>query len=246
MNQDKLLVKLENAGVQRTSKWLVKGISFEISQGQIVTLIGPNGSGKTTTAKMILNIMNADEGQITRNTDKMAYVPQKINIDWTMPLRVIDFMKITNNLNDNQVIESLTTTGVDKLLYNQIHNLSGGEFQRVLIARAIAKKPDLLVLDEPVQGVDYNGEIALYNLIKKISVNLNCGILLISHDMHFVMSTTDHVVCLNGHICCSGTPSSVVKNPEYIKLFGEHNSETLSYYQHHHDHSHDNDGSVSH
>ena len=246
MNQNKLLVKLENAGVQRTSKWLVKGISFEISQGQIVTLIGPNGSGKTTTAKMILNIMNADEGQITRNTDKMAYVPQKIKIDWTMPLRVIDFMKITNNLNDNQVIESLTTTGVDKLLYNQIHNLSGGEFQRVLIARAIAKKPDLLVLDEPVQGVDYNGEIALYNLIKKISVNLSCGILLISHDMHFVMSTTDHVVCLNGHICCSGTPSSVVKNPEYIKLFGEHNSETLSYYQHHHDHSHDNDGSVSH
>ena len=246
MNQKKLLVKLENAGVQRISKWLVKGISFEISQGQIVTLIGPNGSGKTTTAKMILNIINADEGQITRNTDKMAYVPQKINIDWTMPLRVIDFMKITNNLNNNQVIESLTTTGVDKLLYNQIHNLSGGEFQRVLIARAIAKKPDLLVLDEPVQGVDYNGEIALYNLIKKISVNLNCGILLISHDMHFVMSTTDHVVCLNGHICCSGTPSSVVKNPEYIKLFGEHNSETLSYYQHHHDHSHDNDGSVSH
>ena len=246
MNQKKLLVKLENAGVQRISKWLVKGISFEISQGQIVTLIGPNGSGKTTTAKMILNIMNEDEGQITRNTDKMAYVPQKINIDWTMPLRVIDFMKITNNLNNNQVIESLTTTGVDKLLYNQIHNLSGGEFQRVLIARAIAKKPDLLVLDEPVQGVDYNGEIALYNLIKKISINLNCGILLISHDMHFVMSTTDHVVCLNGHICCSGTPSSVVKNPEYIKLFGEHNSETLSYYQHHHDHSHDNDGSVSH
>ena len=246
MNQNKLLVKLENAGVQRASKWLVKGISFEISKGQIVTLIGPNGSGKTTTAKMILDIMNADEGQIIRNTDKMAYVPQKINIDWTMPLRVIDFMKITNNLNNNQVLESLTTTGVDKLLYNQIHNLSGGEFQRVLIARAIAKKPDLLVLDEPVQGVDYNGEIALYNLIKKISVNLNCGILLISHDMHFVMSTTDHVVCLNGHICCSGTPSSVVKNPEYIKLFGEHNSETLSYYQHHHDHSHDNDGSVSH
>ena len=245
MSQNKLLVKLENAGVQRTSKWLVKGISFEVNQGQIVTLIGPNGSGKTTTAKMILNIMNADEGQITRNTDKMAYVPQKINIDWTMPLRVIDFMKITNNLNNNQVLESLTTTGVDKLLYNQIHNLSGGEFQRVLIARAIAKKPDLLVLDEPVQGVDYNGEIALYNLIKKISVNLNCGILLISHDMHFVMSTTDHVVCLNGHICCSGSPSSVVKNPEYIKLFGEHNSETLSYYQHHHDHSHDNDGSVS-
>ena len=175
----------------------------------------------------------------------MAYVPQKISIDWTMPLRVIDFMKLTSNLNNNQINESLNMTGVDKLLYNQINSLSGGEFQRVLIARAIAKKPDLLVLDEPVQGVDFNGEIALYNLIKEISISLNCGILLISHDMHFVMSTTNHVICLNGHICCSGTPGSVVKNPEYIKLFGEHNSETLSYYQHNHDHSHNHDGSVA-
>ena len=245
MDQNKLLVKLENAGVYRSSKWLVRGISFEINQGQIVTLIGPNGSGKTTTAKMILNILNTDEGLVKGNANKMAYVPQKINIDWTMPLRVIDFMKITSSLNNTQITESLVMTGVDKLLYNQIHNLSGGEFQRVLIARAIAKKPDLLVLDEPVQGVDFNGEIALYNLIKEISVNLNCGILLISHDMHFVMSTTDHVICLNGHICCSGSPSNVVKNPEYIKLFGEHNSETLSYYQHQHDHSHDHDGSIS-
>ena len=245
MDQNKLLVKLENAGVYRSSKWLVRGISLEINQGQIVTLIGPNGSGKTTTAKMILNILNTDEGLVKGNANKMAYVPQKINIDWTMPLRVIDFMKITNKLSNDQITESLTMTGVNKLLYNQIHSLSGGEFQRVLIARAIAKKPDLLVLDEPVQGVDFNGEIALYKLIKEISVNLNCGILLISHDMHFVMSTTDHVICLNGHICCSGSPSSVVKNPEYIKLFGEHNSETLSYYQHQHDHSHNNDGSIS-
>ena len=245
MDKNNSLVKLENAGVYRSSKWLVRGISFEINKGQIVTLIGPNGSGKTTTAKMILNILDTDEGMATSNTSKMAYVPQKINIDWTMPLRVIDFMKITNNLNNTQITYSLNMTGVDKLLYNQIHSLSGGEFQRVLIARAIAKKPDLLVLDEPVQGVDFNGEIALYNLIKKISTTLNCGILLISHDMHFVMSTTDHVICLNGHICCSGNPSSVVKNPEYIKLFGEHNSETLSYYQHQHDHSHNNDGSVS-
>jgi len=245
MDQKKLLVKLENAGVFRSSKWLVRGISLEINQGEIVTLIGPNGSGKTTTAKMILNILDTDEGLVTGKTSKMAYAPQKINIDWTMPLRVIDFMKITNSLHNTQITESLSMTGVDKLLYNQIHSLSGGEFQRVLIARAIAKKPDLLVLDEPVQGVDFNGEIALYNLIKEISVNLNCGILLISHDMHFVMSTTDHVICLNGHICCSGSPSNVVKNPEYIKLFGQHNSETLSYYQHRHDHSHNHDGSIS-
>ena len=245
MKENNPLVKLENAGVYKSSKWLVKGISFEVNNGQIVTLIGPNGSGKTTTAKMILNILNADEGLVTSNTNKMAYVPQKINIDWTMPLRVIDFMKLTSSLNNTEIIESLMLTGVENLIYNEVHNLSGGEFQRVLIARAVAKKPELLVLDEPVQGVDFNGEIALYNLIKKISDKLNCGILLISHDMHFVMSTTNHVICLNGHICCSGTPGSVVKNPEYIKLFGEHNSETLSYYQHNHDHSHNNDGSVS-
>ena len=245
MKENNPLVKLDNAGVYKSSKWLVRGISFEVNQGQIVTLIGPNGSGKTTTAKMILNILNADEGLIISDTDKMAYVPQKINIDWTMPLRVIDFMKLTSNLNNTEILESLTLTGVENLIYNEVHNLSGGEFQRVLIARAVAKKPELLVLDEPVQGVDFNGEIALYNLIKKISDKLNCGILLISHDMHFVMSATDHVICLNGHICCSGSPSTVVKNPAYIKLFGEHNAETLSYYQHHHDHSHNNDGSVS-
>ena len=239
------LVKLENAGVYKSSKWLVRGVSLELCNGQIVTLIGPNGSGKTTTAKMILNIVNADEGFVASNTRNMAYVPQKINIDWTLPLRVIDFMNITSNINHSQIIEALRLTGVEKLLYNEVRNLSGGEFQRVLIARAIAKKPDLLVLDEPVQGVDFNGEIALYNLIKNISDTLNCGILLISHDIHFVMSSTDYVICLNGHICCSGTPSAVAKNPAYIKLFGEHTASTLSLYEHHHDHSHSADGSIS-
>ena len=239
------LVKLDNAGVYKSSKWLVRGVSLELYNRQIVTLIGPNGSGKTTTAKMILKIVNADEGFVTNNTRNMAYVPQKINIDWTLPLRVIDFMNITSHINHSQILEALTLTGVEKLLYNEVRDLSGGEFQRVLIARAIAKKPDLLVLDEPVQGVDFNGEIALYNLIKNISDTLNCGILLISHDIHFVMSSTDHVICLNGHICCSGTPSSVAKNPAYIKLFGEHTASTLSLYKHHHDHSHSSDGSIS-
>ncbi len=215
MNENNnLLVRLKDCGVQKSSKWIVKGISLEIYKGKIVTLIGPNGSGKTTTAKMALNILKSDEGSIENYSTKMAYVPQKISIDWTMPI------------------------------YNEIHNLSGGEFQRVLIARAIAKKPDLLVLDEPVQGVDFNGEIALYNLIKEICTKLNCGILLISHDLHFVMSATDHVICLNGHICCSGSPKSIVKNSSYIELFGEHNAATLSLYQHEHDHSHQTDGSV--
>ena len=232
-NKNSLLVKLEDVGIYKSPKWIIRGVSLEIRSGQIVTLIGPNGSGKTTTAKMALNILKPDEGLIKNYTNKIAYVPQKINIDWTMPLRVIDFMNLTNNLKHNEIIESLNLTGVEKLLNAQINGLSGGEFQRVLLARAMAKKPELLVLDEPVQGADF------------ISTNLNCGILLISHDLHFVMSATDHVVCLNGHICCSGKPSSVVKDKAYIELFGKHRSETLSYYQHEHDHTHTADGSVS-
>ena len=149
---------------------------------------------------MVLNILEPDEGSLKRYTNKIAYVPQKINIDWTMPLRVVDFMRLTNNLSNNEIIESLNQTGVEKLFKEQIHGLSGGEFQRVLLARAIAKKPELLVLDEPVQGVDFNGEIDLYNIIKNISANLNCGILLVSHDLHFVMSATDHVVLSLIHI----------------------------------------------
>jgi len=239
-----LLVKLNNAGANISSKWLVRGVSFELFKGQILTLIGPNGSGKTTTAKMVLNILNADEGSIEIHTNKLAYVPQKLNIDWTLPLRVADFMNITSKISNTRILECLKLTGVSGLMYSDIKNLSGGEFQRVLLARAIAKKPELLVLDEPVQGVDFNGEIALYNLIKDISDQLNCGILLISHDIHFVMSSTDHVICLNGHICCSGTPSTVTKNPAYIELFGEHSASALSLYKHHHDHSHGSDGSI--
>ena len=242
--KNNLLVKLENGGVYKSSKWLVRGVSLELYKGQIVTLIGPNGSGKTTTAKMILNILKSDEGKMESYTSKMAYVPQKISIDWTMPLRVIDFMKLTNHINNADITEALKLTGVEDLLYNQINNLSGGEFQRVLLARAISKKPELLVLDEPVQGVDFTGEIALYELIKKISDELNCGILLISHDLHTVMSATDHVVCLNGHVCCSGSPMDVAKNNEYKALFGEQASQILSRYEHRHDHVHTSEGEI--
>ena len=239
------LVKLINSGVYREEKWLVKGVSLEINKKQIVTLIGPNGSGKTTTGKMILNILKPDEGEVILNTNKIGYVPQKINIDWAIPLRVIDFMNITSKLNLSSIIENLKLTGVDHLLYRDLINLSGGEFQRVMIARAIARKPELLILDEPVQGVDFNGEIKLYNLIKTISEDLKCGILLISHDIHFVMSATDHVLCLNGHVCCSGTPQDVAKNPSYIELFGQQAASSIALYKHNHDHTHNHDGSVS-
>ena len=218
-SENNILVKLNNVGFQQNTKWLVKGVSLQVEKGKIVTLIGPNGSGKSTTAKIALGLFKNIEGEVEKYTNNIGYVPQKISIDWTLPLRVKDFMLLTENLRDATVDEALSMTGVSHLKDKNLGNLSGGEFQRVLLARAISKKPELLVLDEPVQGVDFTGEIALYELIKKISEKLNCGILLISHDLHTVMSATDHVVCLNGHVCCSGTPIAVAKNNEYKALF---------------------------
>ena len=239
-----ILVKLNQAGFKIKDKWLVKGVSLQIEKGKIVTLIGPNGSGKSTTAKIALGIYKKIDGEVEKYTNKVGYVPQKISIDWTLPLRVRDFMVLTENLKDEDINEALSLTGVIQLKNKNLGDLSGGEFQRVLIARAISKKPDLLVLDEPVQGVDFTGEIALYELIKKISDELNCGILLISHDLHTVMSATDHVVCLNGHVCCSGSPIDVAKDKEYKALFGDQASQTLSIYEHKHDHEHTEDGKI--
>ena len=239
-----ILVKLNNVGIQQNGKWLVKGVSLEVEKGKIVTLIGPNGSGKSTTAKIALGIYKNIEGNVEKLTNNIGYVPQKISIDWTLPLRVKDFMVLTDNIKDELIDEALSLTGVIHLKKKNLGNLSGGEFQRVLLARAISKKPELLVLDEPVQGVDFTGEIALYELIKKISEKLNCGILLISHDLHTVMSATDHVVCLNGHVCCSGSPKDVARNNEYKALFGEQASQTLSVYEHKHDHEHSVDGKI--
>ncbi|MDB3982727.1 metal ABC transporter ATP-binding protein [Candidatus Pelagibacter sp.] len=245
MNSDKnILVELNKVGFKQNNKWLVEGVSLKVEKGKIVTLIGPNGSGKSTTAKIALGIYKNIEGSVERFTNKVGYVPQKISIDWTLPLRVYDFMLLTEDIKDETINEALTLTGVTHLKNENLGNLSGGEFQRVLIARAISKKPELLVLDEPVQGVDYTGEIALYELIKKISDTLNCGILLISHDLHTVMTATDHVVCLNGHVCCSGTPMDVAKNNEYKTLFGEQASQILSVYEHKHDHVHLDEGQI--
>ena len=238
------LVILKDAGYRQNDKWLVKGVSLAVEKGKIVTLIGPNGSGKSTTAKIALGIFKKIEGEVEKYTNKIGYVPQKISIDWTLPLRVYDFLTLTENISEVAIDEALSLTGVIHLKNKNLGNLSGGEFQRVLLARAISKKPELLVLDEPVQGVDFTGEIALYELIKKISDQLNCGILLISHDLHTVMSATDHVVCLNGHVCCSGSPIDVAKNNEYKALFGEQASQILTRYEHKHDHVHTSDGDI--
>ena len=242
--ENNILVKLNNVGFKQNQKWLVKGVSLQVAKGEIVTLIGPNGSGKSTTAKIALGLFKNIEGEVQKYTNNIGYVPQKISIDWTLPLRVRDFMLLTDNLKEDAIDEALSLTGVNHLKNKSLGNLSGGEFQRVLLARAVSKKPELLVLDEPVQGVDFTGEIALYKLIKEISEKLNCGILLISHDLHTVMSATDFVLCLNGHVCCSGTPKDVAMNNEYKVLFGEQASQTLSIYEHKHDHTHSDDGEI--
>ena len=243
LNQN-ILVKLDNVGISINDKWLVKGVSLQVEKNKIVTLIGPNGSGKSTTAKIALGIYKKIQGKVEKYTNKVGYVPQKISIDWTLPLRVKDFMTLTESLENETITEALSLTGVIHLKEKNLSDLSGGEFQRVLLARAISKRPELLVLDEPVQGVDFTGEIALYELIKKICDELNCGILLISHDLHTVMTATDHVVCLNGHVCCSGSPIDVAKNNEYKALFGEQASQILTRYEHRHDHIHTEEGEI--
>ena len=239
-----LLVKLEKTGVYKNNKWLVKDVSLEVNKGKIVTLIGPNGSGKSTTAKIALGLYKDIEGKVEKFTDKIGYVPQKISVDWALPIRVIDFMNLTQDLTNTELNDALALTGMNHMKNNSLNDLSGGEFQRVLMARAIAKKPELLVLDEPVQGVDFTGEIALYKLIKNISESLKCGILLISHNLHIVMSKTDYVLCLNGHVCCSGTPVAVANDKKYKELFGDDVSKILSIYEHKHDHTHSSDGTI--
>jgi zinc transport system ATP-binding protein len=241
------LVTLDNAGICRAGRWLVRGVSLAIEPGEIVTLIGPNGSGKSTTAKMALGILKPDEGAVQRRPDlKVSYVPQKLAVDWTLPLTVHRFMRLTGHVSVGEADSAMASTGVSHLANAEVRTLSGGEFQRVMLARAVARKPDLLVLDEPVQGVDFSGEIALYDLIKRIRDEMHCGILLISHDLHVVMAATDRVVCLNGHVCCSGSPTVVASSAEYKALFGDRATSTLAVYEHHHDHTHLPDGRVKH
>ncbi len=241
------LVQLENAGLQRNDHWLVRGVSFSVPQKKIVTLIGPNGSGKSTTAKLALGLMPTTEGHAQRRPDlRVGYVPQKLNIDWTFPLTVDRFLHLTGRISRREADRALDLVGMSKGRDWEMNDLSGGEFQRVLMARAIARDPNLLVLDEPVQGVDYNGEIDLYELIVSIRDTLGCGVLLISHDLHLVMAATDLVVCLNGHMCCHGTPSAVAESEEYRSLFGARSRVGLARYEHHHDHTHLPDGRVQH
>ncbi|WP_341850269.1 metal ABC transporter ATP-binding protein [Neorhizobium sp. CSC1952] len=245
LRSESQLVSLENAGIRRDGRWLVRGLDFSIRRGEVVTLIGPNGAGKSTTAKLAIGVLRPDEGAVTRASGmRIGYVPQKLAIDWTMPLSVRRLMRLTGPLPDGELTDALKATGIPHLIDAEVRHLSGGEFQRALLARAIARKPDLMVLDEPVQGVDFAGESALYDLIRSIRNSTGCGILMISHDLHMVMAGTDTVICLNGHICCRGTPETVSQSADYLKLFG--NTRSLAVYSHHHDHTHLPDGRVLH
>jgi zinc transport system ATP-binding protein len=240
------LLKMRDAGLHRAGRWLVRGVDLSVRAGEIVTLIGPNGSGKSSTIKLALGLFATSEGKIFRRPNiRIGYVPQKISIDWSLPLRVSDFMSLTQPVAEATARAALQRTGADDLWLRDLKALSGGEMQRVLLARAIVQKPELLVLDEPAQGVDFAGEAALYALIQELRDEMNCGVLLVSHDLHMVMAATDHVICLNGHVCCHGTPDVVANDAAFRQLFGER-AGALAPYRHHHDHVHLADGRVQH
>lgn len=241
------LISLTGAGRKTDGRWLVRGVDLHVGPAEIVTLIGPNGSGKSTTAKLALGLEQPSEGKAWRREAlRVGYVPQKLAVDWTLPLTVDRFMRLTDRLSDAALCEALEQTDALSLRKSEVRTLSGGEFQRVMLARALSRKPDLLVLDEPAQGVDYTGEAALYELISSLRDRFKCGVLLISHDLHVVMRATDRVVCLNGHVCCSGKPVDVVQNEAYRTLFGERAAASIGIYEHKHDHTHLPDGRVQH
>jgi len=241
------LIEAVDIGLRREGRWVLENVSLSVVAGEIVTIIGPNGGGKTTLTRILLGFVQPEVGSVRRSPGlTIGYVPQKLEMANTLPMTVRRFMNLTGRHRPDHILEALRETGVAALADSQIHNLSGGEFQRVLLARAIARRPDLLVLDEPVQGVDFAGETALYRLIADIRERHSCGILLISHDLHIVMAATDSVVCLNGHVCCSGGPADVAVNPEFGRLFGPRSAEAVALYHHDHDHEHGADGEIVH
>lgn len=240
-----ILAEANGIGVKRNGRWIIRDVSLAVRSGEIVTLIGPNGGGKTTTAKTLLGLFRADAGHVRQKPGlTIGYVPQRFSIDWSLPLDVARLMTLTKPHSANVVREALARVGADHLIDRQVQHLSGGEFQRVQLARAIVGRPDLLVLDEPVQGIDYAGEIAIYELIRDIRRELGCGVLLISHDLHIVMAETDAVVCIDGHVCCSGPPSAVIADDTFRRLFGIRNGAPLAVYSHHHDHVHTSSGTI--
>lgn len=238
------LVTLRDVQLRYGPRLVLNNINLEIHRGEITTVIGPNGAGKSCLVKLVTGLETPTEGGVLRNsTLKIGYMPQFLALDRSMPIKVGRFLSLVEQDKGDRkhVLERLE---IMHLAGAQIQSLSGGEFQRVLLARAILRQPDLLVLDEPLQGVDVNGQIALYRLIASLRDELNCAILMVSHDLHLVMAQTDNVICLNQHVCCHGRPENVSRDPEYLRMFGPRAAEDIAFYSHQHDHHHDIHGNV--
>jgi zinc transport system ATP-binding protein len=225
----------------------LSGVNFSIDKAQIVTVVGPNGSGKSTLIRALLGVLKPTKGTVHHQDNlKIGYVPQRLAIDKTMPITVARFLSLPHRQQETDITRELSHVGAEGLQYRQLTELSGGQFQRVLLARALLAKPDILILDEPTQGLDQPGVASFYRLIEKVRTETGCAVLMVSHDLHVVMSATDRVICLNGHICCEGSPNQVSKAPEYRALFGLEAGGALALYQHTHDHSHEHDHDHNH
>ena len=236
------LVTTKELNYKIGGRQILHDINFVLEPGQITTIIGPNGAGKSSLVNIVIGLNTQFEGSIQRQPGlTIGYLPQHSKINPLMPITVKRLMSLTKKISDHELMLALEKTGVTSLVNQQVKDLSGGEMQRVMLARALLSKPDLLVLDEPTAGVDVTGEVEMYELISQIRDETGCAILMVSHDLHLVMSKTDQVLCLNHHLCCSGKPESVSQHPEYLALFGG-KTESIAVYTHHHDHVHDLDG----
>jgi len=239
------LISLENISVSFGQRAVLSSVSLKLEPGRILTLLGPNGAGKSTLVRVVLGLIPPTKGKVVRHEQlRIGYVPQKIHLDATLPLTVERFMLLRGGVRRTDILPALKRVQAGQLLQAPLQKLSGGEMQRVLLARALLNQPQLLVLDEPTQGVDVNGQVALYDLIDQLRRELNCGVLMVSHDLHLVMAKTDEVLCLNQHICCSGTPEAVSRHPEFISMFGPRGAEQLAIYRHQHNHRHDLQGRI--
>ena len=235
-----LLLRARNLSFKQGKQQILDDISFELKRTEITTIIGPNGAGKTTLTNIVTGLIDDFDGQIERATDlRIGYLPQKVYVNTLMPLSVQRLLQLTHSANEREIDHALAQTEVAYLKQRQVRSLSEGELKRVLLARTTLGQPNLIVLDEPTAGVDVIGEIRMYQLIGELRTQLQCAVLLVSHDLHLVMSQTDQVLCLNQHLCCSGLPESVSQHPEYLALFGQQASESIAIYAHHHDHEHD-------